>query len=124
MSDRRLSWPALGALATVFAGCAATGLGQGVRADVRARMATLEQPVARCYEEALKRNRKLRGSMLVAFVAASGTGKFSDVRVVRSDVADPDLERCVVEQVSSLTLTAPQKSQIAVEYPFEFAYVD
>jgi hypothetical protein len=109
---------------SVAAGCAGTGLGDEARADIRARMGSIQEPISRCYETALTRNRKLRGSMLVAFVAAHETGKFTDVRIARSDVPDPELERCVIAQVSTLKLAKPTKTKLQIEYPFDFAWTE
>jgi hypothetical protein len=115
----------LGALLLLtLGGCAATGLGDGPRQDVTARMATIQQPVQGCYEAALKRNRKLKGLMTVAFDTAPDSGKFTNVKVVRNDLPDPELEACVKEQVSSLALATPAKTKIGVEYPFNFNAVD
>jgi hypothetical protein len=104
--------------------CASSGLGEGPRQDVTARMATIQQPVAGCYEAALKRNRKLKGLMTVAFETAPGNGKFTNVKVVRNDLPDPELEACVKEQVQSLALAQPTKTKIGVEYPFNFTPID
>ena len=112
-------------LVAAAAACANTGLGDAVRKDVADRMQTVEQPIAACYEAALVKNRKLRGEMTLAFVAAAKTGKFTDVRVTRNDLAgDPELDKCVVDQVSALALARPQKSQTAVTYPLDFAPIE
>src|SRR3954469_2149645 len=96
-------------------GCASSGLGEGPRQDVTARMATIQQPLATCYEAALQRNRKLKGTMMVAFDTAPGTGKFTDIKVTRNELPDPELEACVKEQVGSLALAQPTKTKIGVE---------
>jgi uncharacterized protein HemX len=111
-------------MTALAAGCAGSGFGEATRSDVQARMAAIQAPITRCYEEALKRNRKLQGTMMLAFVAESQTGKFAQVRVARSDVPDPELERCVIEQVGTLKLAAPTKTNLQVEYPLEFAFAD
>lgn len=106
------------------AGCAATGLGPETRNDVAARMATVQAPIAGCYADALKRNRKLRGQMTVAFETAPVTGKFTAVTVTRSDLGDPVLETCVRDQIAALSLAQPPKTKLAVEYPLNFTPVD
>ena len=111
-------------LVAAAAGCSGSGMGSAVRSDVSLRMASVQQPISTCYEQALQRNRKLRGRMTLSFHAAPGTGKFSDVRVVESELADPELERCVVGHVGSLTLAQPQKTAIAVSYPLNFTPQD
>jgi hypothetical protein len=108
----------------LLAGCASSGLGEGPRNDVTARMATIQQPLATCYESALQRNRKLKGTMVVAFDTAPGTGKFSDIKVTRNDLPDPELEACVKAQIGGLALAQPTKTKIGVEYPLEFSPID
>lgn len=105
-------------------GCASSGLGDGPRQDVTARMATIQQPIATCYEAALQRNRKLRGTMTVAFDTAPGSGKFSNVKITRNELPDAELEACVKEQVGGLALAQPTKTKIGVEYPLSFSPVD
>lgn len=115
----------VGALVVLtLAGCAGTGLGDGPRQDVTARMTTIQQPVAGCYEAALKRNRKLKGVMTVAFDTAPDTGKFTNIKVLHNDLPDPELEACVKEQVGGLALASPTKTKIGVEYPLNFNSVD
>jgi hypothetical protein len=108
----------------LLAGCASSGLGEGPRKDVTARMATIQQPLATCYESALQRNRKLKGTMVVAFDTAPGTGKFSDIKFTRNDLPDAELEACVKEQIGGLALAQPTKTKIGVEYPLEFSPID
>src|SRR5687767_3915403 len=87
---------------TTMVACAGSGFGKGLRPDVEARMNSIRTPLATCYKQALKRDRNAQGTMVVSFVAHSGTGKFADVHVLRSDIADPDMQQCVVGQVQTL----------------------
>ena len=102
-------------------GCGKTGLGDNVRKDIAARMQTVQDPITGCYRDALQRDRKLRGQMVVSFSATAKTGQFQDVRVTRNDLRDPELDRCVIEQVSSLALAQPQKTTVSASYPLDFA---
>lgn len=108
-------------LLVLVAGCGGTGMGSGVRADVAERMQTRADPIAACYQAALKRDRKLRGRMTVQATAEPRTGQFVDVQVVQDDLRDPDLTRCVVEQVATLELAQPQDAKVAITYPLDFA---
>lgn len=101
--------------------CGKTGMGKAVRDDVSQRMTTAKDPISSCYEAALKRNRKLKGRMVLEFTAESNTGKFKNVKVSRNDLDDDELEECVVEAVSGLALAKPQKTEVAVTYPLEFS---
>ncbi len=117
----------LGCLFTALVGlaaCAHNGMGDGVRKDTAARMATTQDPIQTCYATALQKNRKLAGTLLLDIKVEAKTGKFKDVRVVRNDLPDADLEKCVVENVSKLALATPQSSNVSVQYPLQFSPID
>lgn len=104
-----------------LAACGGAGLSSDVRTDISARMASAQQPIAACYADALKANRKLRGTMVLAFAAAPKTGQFTEITVGRDDLGDPNLQRCVVGEVGKLKLEKPQSTRIAVPgYPLDF----
>lgn len=109
--------------ALVFiASCGGAGLSADVRTDISSRMATAQQPIAACYADALKGNRKLKGQMVLTFAAAPSTGAFTDITVERDDLADPTLQRCVIGEVGKLKLEKPQSTRVAVSgYPLNFA---
>ena len=106
------------------AGCKSSGLGTDVRNDVSLRMASVNTPIAACYEEALKTNRKLKGRMVVSFATEPGTGKFKSVKIVENELPDPGLEQCVIGQVSTLALAQPTKTSVAITYPLAFSPID
>ncbi len=108
-------------LVVVFAACSNTGLGGAVRTDISARMQTVRDPIASCYAERLKANRKLKGSMILSVTAAATTGQFEDVKVARDEVGDAELSTCVLAEVSKLKLEQPTKSAVQFEYPLAFA---
>jgi hypothetical protein len=114
---------ALAALVTLglAAGCGGTGLGAETRADITARMATAQQPLESCYQTALKQNRKLQGMMVLSFVAAPSTGEFRDITIVRDELNDPSVRKCVIDEVSKLKLEKPQGSRVSISYPIRFA---
>jgi hypothetical protein len=122
MKTRATGWGLAALLGA--AGCASSGLGDGPRMDVTAQMATIQQPVSTCYGQALMRNRKLRGTLVVAFDTEPGTGKFKNVKIARNELPDPELEACVREQVGALALAKPTKTKIGVEYPLTFNFVE
>jgi hypothetical protein len=107
-------------LAVVLGACSGTGLGDGVRKDITARMQTVQTPLASCYEEALTRDRKLQGQIEVSFKTKPSTGEFTNVKVTRDDLRDAKLSACVVEKVSALKLESPTKTSIDAAYPFDF----
>lgn len=111
----------VGLLLVGAAACSHTGLGGAVRNDITARMQTAQDPIAACYAERLKANRKLKGTMVLSVTAAATTGQFEQVRITRDEPGDPDLGTCVVTEVSKLKLAEPTKSPVAFEYPLAFA---
>ncbi|HVK77961.1 MAG TPA: AgmX/PglI C-terminal domain-containing protein [Kofleriaceae bacterium] len=110
---------AVALLVPAAAGCKKSGLGPTVRTDVTARMQSAEGPITACYSAALERNRKLRGTLVLTFVAAAGTGQFEQINV-KEGLPDPDLTNCVVAEVGKLKLETPQKTAQAIEYPIRF----
>lgn len=103
------------------AGCAKSGMGADVRADITTQMQSASDPIQACYAEALKRDRKLRGRIELDMTAAPSTGEFVDVRVVRDEVGDPTMRQCVIEAVGVLRLAKPQSTKLAIRYPIDFA---
>lgn len=110
--------------ATFLGACAGSGFDKAVRSDVEARMSGAQPKLTACYVDALKRNRKAQGTVVVEFVAKANSGKFEDVRVVSSDLADPELDKCVAAEVASLVLEKPVKNQVAVHFPVVFSAKD
>lgn len=108
-------------LAAALAACSRTGMGDGVRKDVLARMEATRPTITDCYAKALKMNRKLRGMVVVKFTAVPETGAFEQVEVVRDDVGDEVLTKCVVDAVAAQELAAPQKTTVSITYPIDFA---
>ena len=117
---RRISSLAVIAALAALGACSRTGTGAGVRADVTARMQSIQAPIQQCYAAALQANRKVRGMMVVNFLAASGSGQFDQVTVGRDEPADDGLRRCVIAEVSKLKLETPQRTSVSIAYPIRF----
>src|SRR5262249_60478200 len=103
------------------AGCGGAGLGPEVRADISARMTSAQQPISTCYTAGLKTNRRLAGTMVLAFAAAPDTGQFQDIQVARDDLGDPLVRQCVIEEVGKLKLAKPQATRLPLSDPIHFA---
>jgi hypothetical protein len=103
------------------AGCGGTGLGADTRTDITARMTSAQPPIAACYHAGLKANRKLAGTMVLAFAAAPDTGQFQDVQVTRDELGDPGVRQCVIAEVGKLKLAKPQATRLSISYPIHFA---
>ena len=111
---------AIGA-ALCAAGCGGAGLGADVRSDITARMTSAQQPLAACYQTGLKANRRLTGTMVLAFAAAPDTGQFQDISVARDDLGDTGVRTCVIDAVGKLKLAQPQATRLSISYPIHFA---
>ena len=95
--------------------------GGDTRADITARMTSAQQPIAACYHAGLKTNRKLTGTMVLAFAAAPDTGQFTDIQVTRDELGDPGVRQCVIDTVGKLKLAKPQATRLSISYPIHFA---
>jgi len=109
------------AAAVGAAGCGGSGLGADTRADITAQMASAQPPLAACYHTGLQANRKLVGSMVIAFAAAPGTGQFTDIQITRDELGDPALRQCVIDELGKLKLARPPATRLAISYPIHFA---
>ena len=113
--------PAALAFALGAAACGGTGLGADTRADITARMMSAQPPLQACYASALKSNRKLRGMMVLSFVAAPETGQFQEITVSHDELHDPDVRKCVIDEIAKLKLEKPQSARVSISYPIRFA---
>ena len=123
MSERSIGVALAAALALTLgaSACSRSGLGDGVRKDITARMTSVQAPLSGCYEKALRERRRLRGIMWLSFDIQAESGKFANVAITRNEVPNPSLETCVIQTVSNLALAEPQKSNVTVEYPIRFS---
>jgi hypothetical protein len=110
----------LAASVAVVCGCGGTGMGAETRADITARMTSAQQPLEGCYQAALKANRKLKGMLVLAFVAAPETGQFQELTVTHDELNDPGMRKCVLDEVGRLKLEKPQASRVSISYPLRF----
>src|SRR5262249_34899170 len=103
------------------AGCGGAGLGPEVRADISTQMTSAQQPISTCYQAGLKTNRKLAGTMVLAFAAAPDTGQFQDIQVARDDLGDPLVRHCVLETPGKPTRAKPPATRLSIQSPIHFA---
>jgi TonB family protein len=84
--------------------------------DVRAMSSTVQQ----CYEARLGQNAKLSGKIVVGFRLAPD-GRVFDVRQVSAELADADVQFCVLQTIRAARFSPPPGGSAVVEFPFEFA---
>jgi hypothetical protein len=110
-------------IAVVFGTACGSGMGKEVRTDIQGRMAFAQPALGFCYADALKR-KYAEGTLQVAFEAEPNTGRFSKVSVKTSEIPDQQLQRCVIQVISKLKLSKPQKTVVAVDsYPIRFSAI-
>ena len=102
-------------------GCGGSGMGAAVRTDVTTRMQTAEPALTACYASALQRSRKVKGMLVLSITAEASTGQFKNINVTRDELGDPEMKKCVIDEVAKQKLEKPQKTNITFSYPLRFA---
>ncbi len=82
---------------------------------IRQHMASIRH----CYEQGLKKNPNLEGTVKVRFVIGQ-EGSVSRAEDDGSNLADPAVVRCVVKVVQNLAFPRPAGDEVTVRYPFHF----
>lgn len=96
-----------------------SGTGHVERADVEAALERHLGEFQRCYVNALERNPQARGIAQFEWTI-SRTGMVSDVVVLRSEVGDDTMLRCLEEEVRRVRFPQPVDGAVRVRYPFVF----
>lgn len=107
-------------LIVLLAGCASSNPTASARKDMDARVTAARPSIDACYQEALKVDPNLKGTMVVAFTAQAGSGQFIDVVIKSDEIGDPNLQSCVIEKVSALRLARPTKTAVQLEHALTF----
>jgi len=102
-------------------GCSKNGMGKEVRSDVSGQMETAQPDFTACYTAALGKSRKVRGMLVLSITAAADSGEFKNITVTRDELGDPDMKKCVIDEVAQLKLEKPQKTNITFSYPLRFS---
>ncbi len=102
------------------AGCTVT-VTQAQRSNITQKMTAAQAPLAKCYSDLLATTPAAAGSAVVAFRVQPNTGRFTNVKMVRSQVNDPAFSKCVLGVVADLYISpAPSFTIDVVEYPISF----
>ena len=86
---------------------------------VRARFSLIKA----CYENALKRNPKLRGKISIRFTILE-TGGLTDVAAAQNSLGSPEVAACIVNTMRSWRTQFRPSGPVTVEYPFVFSPVN
>ncbi|HEY6100526.1 MAG TPA: AgmX/PglI C-terminal domain-containing protein [Anaeromyxobacter sp.] len=92
---------------------------QKLAAFVKARMGLIKA----CYENALKRNPKLKGKISIRFTILE-TGGLSDIAASLNNVGSPEVAACIVNTMRSWRTQFRPSGPVTVEYPFVFQPVN
>lgn len=98
-------------------GCLAAKL--KARDWVAQNMLAVVPAMRHCYEARLGKNAALRGRVVVHFELAPD-GRLFDVRQLSAELADSDVQVCVLEAIRKARFQAPPGGALAVTYPLVF----
>jgi hypothetical protein len=73
-----------------------------------------------CYDDALQRDRHLKGSTCIRFVI-EGDGKVSHVKLESSDIGDAEFRRCLNDRSKDLYFPQMDGGTVTVAYPLRFS---
>lgn len=111
----------LGLIATVAA-CGGTARGlEAYRTDTASLLETRNSQLQSCYDDALKSDAKMAGTVTVQFVVAKKTGMVENPQVdTTKSTAPAALGQCVVKAVDGLVLNPADKNEGRATFTYEF----
>jgi outer membrane biosynthesis protein TonB len=92
---------------------------QKLAAFVRARMGLIKA----CYENALKRNPRLKGKISIRFTILE-TGGLADIVAAINSLGSPEVASCITNTMRTWRTQFRPDGPVTVEYPFVFAPVN
>jgi len=117
------SFVVFGALCVALAATGCAGMvTQSQRDNIAGKMAAARAPLAQCYATALKADPNCHGNVTVTFRVQPNTGRFTNVKVLRSQIAQPNFTTCVASAVGELYIApAPAFIIDVTDYTLSFA---
>ena len=114
--------PLIAACVLAAAACSGTARGlEAYRADTGKLLETRSAQLRTCYDDALRANDKLAGSVTVQFTVEKGTGAITRPTVDPSrSSAPPVLGQCVVKAIDGLVLAPPDRNEGQATFTYEF----
>ena len=107
----------VGALLATSVGCGAiTPSRRNLRSAVEATRAQLDQ----CYEETVRRNANIGGSMAMWLNVDNESGRVTSAEMETNGVPDDGLATCVTGALETIQLPEPPPLAMRVHYTFEF----
>lgn len=107
------------AISTLALGLAAVGCGPGntqrlLREAVESRKDTLDD----CYEQALKRDENIAGTVQAKLHVEAKTGKVQKAAIL-GGAGDASMHTCMKDVLSGIRIDEPAKVDVTVDYEFE-----
>ena len=102
--------------------CAGTARGlEAYRTDTNNLLETRSAQLKSCYDDALKTDAKLAGTVTVQFIVEKQTGAIANAAVEPDKTtAPPILGQCVVKAVDGLVLAPPDRNEGRATFVYEF----
>jgi outer membrane biosynthesis protein TonB len=90
--------------------------------NIQKIVADNRKPVRACYEKARKELPDLQGTLTITFVLdPNGAVKSAEPNQERSDIKNPDLVKCAIDVIKSLSFPkSPKGMETTVNYPYNF----
>jgi len=108
---------AVGAVGCSFAARDATMYAQDTQKVLETRNAAIKT----CYDQALKTDAKVAGSVTVKFTVKTETGELADIKVDAAGTTAPDaLSQCVVTSIQGLKLAPPDDQEGLATFTWNF----
>ena len=113
---------ALCSLAAISVGCSAAVRDANMYAqDTQKVLESRNAAIKTCYDQALKADQKVAGTVTVKFVVKPDTGELSDIKVDASGTTAPDtLSQCVVSSIQGLKLVPPDDQEGLATFTWNF----
>ena len=104
------------------AACAGTARGlEAYRTDTNSLLETRSAQLKSCYDDALKTDANLAGTVTVQFIVEKQTGAIANAAVEQDKTtAPPILGQCVVKAVDGLVLAPPDRNEGRATFTYEF----
>jgi hypothetical protein len=89
------------------------------QASLRQALLSQRMEIQLCYEAALRRNMGQKGKMRWEWILDT-EGQITDIQLVRSEIVDNDMARCVRRKISVFKLPKPKLGSVKISHIFDF----
>lgn len=122
MANTFMKFSLFALLAGATAGCSFYARSpEDYRDATQAVLDTKSQDIKACYDGALKGQQDLQGRVTVQFAVEAETGRIKDVKVDPAGTQAPEtLSTCVVNALTGLALTPPDKREGVATWVYDF----